>query len=167
MLSCCFYSCPGFCCYKMAVAIIVMIPVVIITAVIVTVVIDYCYICMYIYIYIYIYILFRLVFASIVMSLVRDEVDVEIVRLSLLLLMLPPLFLISQIVTYSCFITTTTTAISPITNSSVMSMINIITANITSFLPSKSTTILIHFEWTSSTSTHCTSISISSSNRSQ
>ena len=149
----------------MAIAIIVMIPVVIIAAVIVTVVINYYYICMYIYIYIYI--LFRLICAFIVMSLVRDEVDVEIVRLPLLLLMLPPLFLISQIVTYSCFITTTTTTISPITNSSVMSMINIITTNMTSFLPSKSTTILIHFEWTSSTSTHCTSISISSSNRSQ
>ena len=104
--------------------------------------------------------------AFIVMSLVFDEVDVEIVRLSLLLIMLPPLFLISQTVIYSCFITITTT-ISPITNSSMMNMINVITTTLTSFLPSKSTIIIIHFEWTSSTSTHCTSISISSSNRSQ
>ena len=58
-----------------------------------------------IYIYVYIYSLSRLPLycAFFVMSLVRNEVDVEIVQLLLLLLILPPLFLISQIVVYSCF----------------------------------------------------------------
>ena len=43
------------------------------------------------------------------MALVRDEADVEIVGLLFLLLILPSLFLLSQIVVYSCFIITTTT----------------------------------------------------------